>query len=438
MTVKKSVTGAVTRRQVLKVGGAAAAVAGIAPLIAAPAIAATRTFKIGYVSPETGPLASFGEADDFMLGIARKYFGDGIKNASGKKMPVEIIVKDSQSNANRAASVASNLILNDNVDLMLVASTPETTNPVSDQCETNGVPCISTMSPWQSWFFNRGGKPGTGFEWTYLYFWGLEDVIGAYTAMWSHIKTDKVVGGLFPNDGDGNVWGDKKLGFPPVLHKLGYKLIDPGRFPDMNDNFSNYISAFKQNDCQILTGVMIPPDAATFLTQAKQQGLKPPVITIGKGLLFPSVINGLGATAQNLSCEYWWGPTYPYKSSLTGATCQQLCDEYTASTKRQWTQHIGFAYSLFEVAADIAKRVPHAGDAKATLHAVVTTNLNSVVGPIAWNGKGPVKNVSKTPMVGGQWRHTKPGSRFKNDILVVVNDTAPQVKVQSHMEPYGT
>ncbi|MGH6991419.1 MAG: ABC transporter substrate-binding protein, partial [Stellaceae bacterium] len=174
MTVKKSVTGAVTRRQVLKVGGAAAAVAGIAPLIAAPAIAATRTFKIGYVSPETGPLASFGEADDFMLGIARKYFGDGIKNASGKKMPVEIIVKDSQSNANRAASVASNLILNDNVDLMLVASTPETTNPVSDQCETNGVPCISTMSPWQSWFFNRGGKPGTGFEWTYLYFWGLE------------------------------------------------------------------------------------------------------------------------------------------------------------------------------------------------------------------------------------------------------------------------
>jgi branched-chain amino acid transport system substrate-binding protein len=436
MTVKKSEIGAVTRRQVIKAGGAAAAVAGLSPLIGAPAIAAERTFKIGYISPETGPLASFGEADSFMLAIARKYFGDGVKNASGKAMPVEIIVRDSQSNANRAAEVASNLILNDKIDLMLVASTPETTNPVGDQCETNEVPCVSTMSPWQAWFFNRGGKPGTGFTWTYHYFWGLEDVIGAYTAMWSKIKTDKVVGGLFPNDGDGNVWGDKKLGFPPVLAKLGYKLIDPGRFPDGNDNFSTQIAAFKQNDCQIITGVVIPPDAATFLTQARQQGLKPRIITIGKALLFPSDVQKLGVAAQNLSSEQWWGPTWPYKSSLTGDTCQQLCDDYTKVTGRQWTQHIGFAYSLFEMAADIAKRVPGAGDPKATLNAVVTTDLGTVVGPISWNGKGPVKNVCKTPMVGGQWRHY-PGSKWPIDIRVVVNDTAPQIPVAAKMEPYG-
>ena len=31
----------------------------------------------------------------------------------------------------------------------LAAVTPETTNPVSDQCEANGVPCISTVAPWQ-------------------------------------------------------------------------------------------------------------------------------------------------------------------------------------------------------------------------------------------------------------------------------------------------
>jgi branched-chain amino acid transport system substrate-binding protein len=434
--VNKSGPGAVSRRQVLKAGGAAAAVAGLTPLIGAPAIAASRTFKIGYVTPDTGPLASFGEADPFMLGIARKYFGSGVKNAAGKTMPVEIIVRDSQSNANRASEVASNLILNDKIDLMLVASTPETTNPVSDQCETNEVPCVSTMSPWQAWFFNRGGKPDAGFTWTYHYFWGLEDVIGAYTAMWSHIKTDKVVGGLFPNDGDGNVWGDPKLGFPPALNKLGYKLIDPGRYPDGNDNFSNYIGTFKQDRCEIITGVVIPPDIATFLTQAKQQGLTPPVITVGKALLFPSVIDGLGDAAQNLSTEYWWGPTYPYKSSLTGASCQELCNEYTKATSRQWTQHIGFAYSLFEVAADIAKRVPGPGDAKATLNAVTTTNLDTVVGPIAWNGKGPVKNVSKTPMVGGQWRRATSGP-FKHDLIVVANETAPQIPVAGHMEPYG-
>ncbi len=436
MSDKNSKSAGLSRRHVIKAGGAAVAVAGLSPLIGAPAIAQSRPFKIGYVSPQTGPLAPFGEADNFMLGIARKHFSPGVKTADGKTVKVEIIVKDSQSKENRAAEVAADLISKDKVDLLLVASTPETTNPVSDQAETNEVPCISTMAPWQPWFFLRGGKPDGGFRYTYHYFWGLEDVIGAYLAMWGKVNTDKVVGALFPNDGDGNAWGDPKLGFPPVLDKAGYKLIDPGRFPDMNDNFSNYIGTFKKENVEIVTGVVIPPDIATFLQQANQQGYKPKVISVGKALLFPVVIDSLGAAANNLSSEMWWGPTWPYKSSLTGQTCKQLCDAYTAATKKQWTQHIGFAYSLFEMANDVVKRSHGPGDTAATLDAVVSTNLETVVGPIQWGGKGPVKNVAKTPMVGGQWRAQKSGP-WKNEIIVVVNDTAPQIPVAGEMEAYS-
>ena len=50
------------RRKVLK-GGAALATAGVAASLGFPAIAqTTRKLKIGYVSPQTGPLAPFGEA----------------------------------------------------------------------------------------------------------------------------------------------------------------------------------------------------------------------------------------------------------------------------------------------------------------------------------------------------------------------------------------
>jgi len=436
MTDNTNKPGAISRRQVVKAGGAAVAVAGLGSLLGAPAIAQSSTFKIGYVSPETGPLASFGEADNFMLGLARKHFASGVKTANGKTVKVEIIVKDSQSKENRAAQVASDLISKDKVDLLLVASTPETTNPVSDQAETNEVPCISTMAPWQPWFFARGGKPDAGFKYTYHYFWGLEDVIGAYLAMWKTLPTNKIVGGLFPNDGDGNAWGDPKLGIAPAMEKAGYKLIDPGRFPDLNDNFSNYIGTFRKENVEIVTGVVIPPDIGTFLTQASQQSLKPKAVTVGKALLFPADINRLGAAAKNLSSEMWWGPTWPYKSSLTGQTCQQLCDAYTDATKRQWTQHIGFAYSLFEMAADVVKRSDGPGNPAATLNALVTTNLETVVGPISWSGKGPVKNVAKTPMVGGQWRHVE-GSKWPIDISVVVNDTAPQIPVASKMELYS-
>ena len=43
---------------------------------------------------------------------------------------------------------------------MLVVSTPETINPVADACEAAGVPCLSTVMPWEAWYFGRGAKPG--------------------------------------------------------------------------------------------------------------------------------------------------------------------------------------------------------------------------------------------------------------------------------------
>ena len=108
--------------------------------------------KLGYVSPQTGPLAAFAEADNFII--------DGFAKAT--KAPAstyKVVVKDSQSNPNRAAEVAKELIVDDKVNLMLVASTPETTNPVATTCEAEDVPCISTVAPWQPWFIGQQGNP---------------------------------------------------------------------------------------------------------------------------------------------------------------------------------------------------------------------------------------------------------------------------------------
>ena len=121
----------------------------------------------------------------------------------GANYAIEVMVKDSQSNPNRAAEVAKELIVNDEIDLMLVASTPETTNPVSTQCEIEEVPCISTMAPWQPWFIGRQGNPGDPASWapfkhTFHYFWGLEDVIAVFTNMWNQLDTNKAVGAPVP------------------------------------------------------------------------------------------------------------------------------------------------------------------------------------------------------------------------------------------------
>ncbi len=158
---------------------------------------------------------------------------------------------------------------------MLVASTPETTNPVSDQCEVNGTPAISSVCPWQPWFFARGGKPDVGFKSTYHFFWGLEDIIGVFIDMWNSMETNKVVGALWPNDGDGNAWGDKERGFPPALAKAGYKVIDPGRYPNLSDDFSAQIATFKNEKVEIVTGRADPARLDDVLEAGRPAGLPP-------------------------------------------------------------------------------------------------------------------------------------------------------------------
>ena len=413
------------RRALIKSG--AAAVAAPALIGANSASAQGRVIKIGHVSPRTGPLAGFGEADTFIIDQVRGILKNGIQSG-GRNYQVQIISKDSQSTGNRAAEVASELILSDKVDLLVAAGTPDTTNPVSDQAEVNEVPCVTTNCPWQPYFFGRKGDPAKGFNWTYHFFWGLEDVIAAFLSLWDGAPTNKVVGGLFPNDADGNAWGDKERGLPPALAAAGYKLLDPGRYQVMNNDFSSQIAAFKAAGAEIVTGNMIPPDFATFWSQAAQQGFKPKIVTIGKALLFPSVINSLGARGNGLTSEVWWTPSHPFKSGLTGQSSAELAKAYEDATKRPWSQPIGFQHALFEVAIDVLKRAKSV-EPKAILDSIVATNTQTIVGPVQWTGK-PVKNVTKTPLVAGQWQ--RKGDKF--ELVITANKPAPNIPTGGKLE----
>ncbi len=393
------------------------------------------TIKLGYVTPQTGPLAAFGESDAFVLGNLRDFFKDGLQ-VQGKSYKIEILDRDSQSNSNTAATAAQTLITKDGIDVMLVAQTPDTTVPVVQQCTNNEVPCLSNNAPWQPHYLGIGGKLGPGItpplasEWNYHFFWGLEDVIQVFTSMWNDVKPGAVVGGLWPDDPDGNAWSDANVGFPPALKKAGFKVVDPGRFPLGGNDYSAQINAFKNGGVEIVSGVLPPPDFGNFWAQAQQQGLKPIAVTVGKALLFPSAV----ASFQNplgLSSEIWWSDRHPTKSSLTGQTSADLARAYEAKENKQWTQPIGYVHSLFEVITDAIVRAGGVKDKKHLLDSIGETNLATIAGKVDFT-KPVVPHITKTPLVGGQWVKS---DKWDVEFKIVTNTEFPEVPLDGKLQP---
>lgn len=390
------------------------------------------TVKIGFTAPVTGALAGFGEANEFILGQIEELVKDGIM-LGDKSYAVEIIFKDVESNSDTAAARASELILDEGVDLILSIATPEMINPVADQCEANGVPCLSTLAPWQPYFFGRGGDPAAGFNWTYHFFWGADQLGGVFGEMWDSIETNKVVGLLCGNDPDGNALADPATGFPAVAAAGGYTVVDPGRFQVLSDDFSSIIGQFKDEGVEIVVGIPLPPDFATFWTQAKQQGFSPKLVTMAKAVLFSSSVEALGDIGDGLSSEIWWTPNHPFKSSLTGESAADLAAGWTAATGKQWTQFVGFAHALFEECFDVLARAGST-DKQAIADAAAATDLATIVGPLKYGANGVPKNIATTALVGGQWQK-QDGGEYPFELFVTDNSLSPEIPINGELKP---
>ena len=419
MTLGTAGSKRISRRRALK-GALAAATLPLAS-VARPAFAVPDTIKLGMVMPKTGPLAFFCEHVPFVLDQLKSTLGGNV-TINGTAHPYEIVIKDSQSDPNRAAEVTQSLILQDKVNLVLAFATPETVNPVSDQCELNGVPCISNDAPLEPYFFGRNGDPKVGFDWTYHFFFSGQELAQSLVPYWNRLQTNKTVGGLWPNDGDGIA---QSKAFPPFFDSQGFKAIDPGRFDMPATNYNAQISAFKAAAVEIIQGVLPPPEFTTFWNGCAQQGYRPKSVYVGKACEFPPAIDPLGDRAIGLTVEVWWSKFHPYVSGLTGQTSEELADAYEKAADREWSLPLGFRHSLFEVAFDVLKRTERLGDPASIRNAIKATDYKSIVGHINF-AKGPFPNCALTPLVIGQWQK---GKKWPHELVIVDNTTTPEVPV---------
>src|SRR5581483_9492838 len=265
-----------------------------------------------------------------------------------------------------------------------------------------GTPLICGNVPWQSWYVNLGGNPTPGKstfkpKWTTVYFLGVNDLCNAFRGAW-----------------------------PVFAGAAGYKLIDPPAYDDGLSNYSSMISTFKSNSCDFFTNVPLPPDFNTMWKQASQQGYKPKLATVAKVLLFPSDVGALGPLVENVATDAWWTANMPWTSSLTGETCKQIADEFTAATGEPWVQSLS-NYSLFEVAYAALSAVDDPHDKAAVADAMFKVKINALAGQLDWTN-------SKNPAPGVQWKKDST-SKYGFSMFVVDNTLMPNVPTTGALEP---
>lgn len=370
---------------------------------------------IGRVVPFTGPLASFGEGTPYVEQTAIDAINEqGGVVLDGKRCRLELVCADSQSDVVKAGEAARELIAA-GVDIMIVSNTADTVSPVSAVCEREGIACVSVDAPASAWIM------GGPYQNSWHTFFDNENEMLCFLEAWESIETNKTIGLITANDGEGMEITTFIQNFAAVK---GYKIVDPGRYSIGSTDYSHFVSAFAEARCDIILGVMNTKDFSAFWQQCMASGYLPKMCTVAKSCLFSSDVEDLGALANGLITEVWWNRDFPYASSINGWSSGELADDYLTNydaTLVMAPTTVGYKHANIEILYDILKRAGSL-DLDAINAAAAATDLNTVVGHVAFNDD----HVSIMSCVAGQWVMNEDGT-YRQEI--VGNYLIPAVEI---------
>ncbi|MEM3765925.1 MAG: ABC transporter substrate-binding protein, partial [Candidatus Bathyarchaeia archaeon] len=296
----------------------------------------------------------------------------------GKKIPVDIILKDCQSDSSISASVAADLITKDGVHLLIATFTPAFVLPAVTQAEKYGVPCLSSMCPILSW------AEGGPYEWTFNVHYAENIMIESQVKLINSLisKTNGVIGTLYRNDVDGikfyNIFRDRI-----DANRVPYtKIVHPG-FHDVNTkDFGSVIQQFKAEGVEIVIGNSGTTEFNAFWTQSQELGFKPKYFISSRGFNTYTQIKTLGGDLPlGIMCEWHWSRELPFKSSITGQSASEWADLYEQENNEFYQASIGFLHTLFEIAVDAFTRAGTV-DREKVRDAIAETDLDTIFGHI--------------------------------------------------------
>jgi branched-chain amino acid transport system substrate-binding protein len=226
----------------------------------------------------------------------------------------------------------------------------------------------------------------------------------------------------------------------PLFKDKGYDPVYKGLHQSGQEDYTADIAVWKQAGCELLLHVgAIPPDFVSMWQQCHQQQFQPKIVWGGAATFFPAVMESFASIAENIVTQAFWNPTYPFKDSLTGMSCQEIAAEFESATGQQWDQTIS-AYMQVEWMVDVFKRSTNVDDKTETIKALDSTKMTTIGGPIDMtekvdpNGLHMTPTVYQFPSTGAQWvKSTKPNAKF--ELAVLTSPYTDLIKPSATLQP---
>lgn len=357
-----------------------------APKAQAPKPPEVMTVRIGAASPLTGPQAHIGIDIRNGVQLAIEDLNAAGVEIGGKKVKFEMVAEDDEANPTKATTVAQKLV-DAKVAAVVGHFNSGASIPASKIYADGGVPQISPSSTNPDYTLK-------GFKTTFR----VVAHDGQQGPTLGRFAVEKLKAKNIAVIDDSTAYGQGLAdNFEATVKALGAKVIAREHTTDKDTDFKAILTKIKGRKPDLVMFGGIDPQAGPMVKQMSELGIKAKFIG-GDGMQTPNFIKLAGDAAEGVMASI---PGLP-KDQMPGG--KAFLEKYKAKFNTEVELFAPMGYDAVFVFVEAMKRAGSSDPAK-FLPEIGKTDYKGVIGPIAFDDKGDLKNGPITIYVvkGGKW-----------------------------------
>src|SRR5438105_12566666 len=346
----------------------------LASLGLCPSLATAQAVKIGAVVPLTGRYGAGGAQVRAGYDIAVEHINaSGGVSIGGKKVPLELVLLDDESDATKTVARLESLGAQ-GVVAYLGGFGSDLHAAAASVAEKNKIPYLGIA-------FALHRIHQQGFKYLFSPFWKSPD-IGKHTqgllALIPAGERPKTVA-IFQEKTD---WGQEMtVAWTEAGKAAGYQVVVHGEYAPGSKDFSDLILKAKAANADAVFAIPTPPDGMTMVKQMKELGYTPKLNIMIRASDSPPWTKNLGKDGD------WTVLAAGWHHAMKAPAVQELNEAHEKRFGRPSDPIVGPAYACVQIIAAAISKSGSIDHAKVR-DAVAATDMTTVIGPVKFRPDG--------------------------------------------------